>query len=665
MITKKYYEELCERIWQLNHAYYIESAPKVSDFDYDLLFQKVQEIEKEHPEWILPSSPTQRVNESLTTGFQSVEHRVPMLSLGNTYSKEEIEEFIQRVQKLVIKQEVSFVSELKMDGIAVSVTFENGIFVRGATRGDGKQGDDISANLRTISNLPLQLTGMNLPRFLEIRGEVFMPYEVFERLNRKKIAEGDQPWANPRNAAAGSLKLLDSRETAKRGLSIVFYGIGESSDLSLTSQAEIAPFLHSLGLPVLDESTLCHSIDEIWEFTERVREKRKTLPYDIDGVVIKLNDLKEQQRLGVTGKNPRWAIAYKFAAEQTKTRIHAITVQVGRTGVLTPVAELDPVFLAGSTISRATLHNIEEVERKDIRVGDSVWIEKGGDVIPKVVRVDMASRSPNAVAWKAPTICPSCGASVVYSEDEVAIRCSNTKNCPEQQIKRLCFFVGKQGMDIDHLGEKVVMQLVEKGFVKKFSDIYRLNGFQLAQLNGFKQKSVDNLLTSIERSKNVSLEQFIMALGIKHVGVGTAGLLVARAGNLEALSQLTEEELIQIEGIGGIVAHSLREYFNDSGHLTEIKELIELGVKPRTIEVSQYLDHPFKDKVFVLTGSLEKYTRGDAATLIKERGGKVAASVSKNTDYVVAGNEAGSKLEKAHSLGVRVLSESEFIQLIF
>jgi DNA ligase (NAD+) len=664
IVTQKDYEDLCRQIWHHNRLYYIEHAPEISDEEYDALFRKLEQMEQDHPNWINPSSPTQRVGESPTTGFQTVTHAIPMLSLANSYSKEEIEEFIKRIQKLGGKSHNAFTAELKMDGIAISATFENGVFVRSVTRGNGWEGDDITSNMRTIEKLPLRLYGKNIPEMMEIRGEVFMTHAVFKSLNEEKIRQGEDVWANPRNAAAGSLKLLNPKETARRRLSIVFYGIAEESSGKIATQSQAMHFLKSLGLPVLASYQICCSLDEIWDFTEHVRNQRNTLPYDIDGVVIKLDDLKEQKRLGSTGKNPRWAIAYKFAATQAISRILNITVQVGRTGILTPVAELEPVFLAGSTIARATLHNEEEIQRKDIRIGDIVIIEKGGDVIPKVVSIDLEKRPSDSNPWLMPKYCPSCGTEVVRVEEEVAVRCPNEKKCPEQQIRRIVYFVGKHAMDIDHMGEKVVIQLFEKGMIKKASDIYALTRDQIAQLEGFKEKSIQNLVESIEKSKNVSLARFLMGLGIKHVGTGTSELLASKSGTLDNLMLMTVEELKMIEGVGEKVAGALVAHFADFDHRQEIDRLLSLGVKPMMTEVLTFEGHQFQGKNFVLTGSLEHYTRSHAASLIKERGGKVIDSVSKKTDYLIAGKDPGSKLEKAQNLGVKVLNEQEFLSLL-
>ncbi|MBS4168391.1 NAD-dependent DNA ligase LigA [Parachlamydia sp. AcF125] len=658
------YQELCNQIWLHNKAYYVDHRPLISDEEFDHLMHQLEQVEKEHPEWVSPASPSQRVGEMLTEGFRTIPHQTPMLSLANTYSKEEVEDFIKRIKKLARLQEIAFSCELKMDGIAIAAHFEKGVFVRGITRGDGRRGDDITLNLRTVAAFPLQLVGPSVPDFLEVRGEIFMPKQVFQKLNAEKELEGEDPWANPRNAAAGSLKLLDPNETRRRKLDVVFYGIAQGSQGDLPSQFASHALLKSYGLPVLNQIAKCHTLEEIWEFVEKVRQLRSTLPFEIDGVVIKLDSLAEQKRLGVTGKNPRWAVAYKFAAEQAETHIHTITVQVGRTGVLTPVAELQPVFLAGSKIARATLHNEEEVLRKDIREGDSVIIEKGGDVIPKVVAVNFEKRKLASIPWSMPTHCPSCGTPIARLDEEVAVRCPNSLFCPEQQLRRLIFFAGKSAMDIEHMGEKVVEQLVRLKFVKKPSDIYALTREQLAQLEGFKAKSVENLFSSIERSKNVSFLRFIMALGIKHVGEGTAELLAKRTGNIHALMRISAEELLSIEGIGEKVAAAVVEYFADPYNQEEIALLLQRGVSPQEVISVSHKGHPFGSKTFVLTGTLKHYTRPTAATLIKERGGKVTNSVSQKTDYVLAGEDPGSKLDKAKSLHLKILTEEEFQALL-
>lgn len=662
-MSKHEYEELCKEVWEHNRLYYIDNDPSISDQEFDLLLKKLEEIEKAHPEWMLPTSPTQRVGEMLSGGFKAVQHEVPMLSLANTYSKEEIVDFIKRVQKLTGEQHPAFTCELKMDGIAISVRYENGIFIRGLTRGDGRKGEDITSNIKTISKLPLRLYKKDLPKVLEVRGEAFMPHEAFKKLNEQRAKAEDPLWANPRNAAAGSLKLLDPRESAKRKLDIVFYGIANEHMSGLNSQYDVHEYLRELGLPVLHTYAKCKNLDEIWEYIEKVVALRKNLPFDIDGIVIKLDDIHQWAQIGSTDKNPRWAIAYKFAAEQAATRILDITVQVGRTGVLTPVAELEPVFVAGSTIARATLHNQDEIKRKDIRIGDTAIIEKGGDVIPKVVSIDMTMRPPGTHPWHMPEKCPSCGVHVIHAEGEVAVRCPNSAGCPEQQLRRLVYFAGKDAMDIDNLGEKVVEQLFNKGFVRAPSDIFRLTQEQLAQLDNFKAKSIHNLLTSIEKARDVTLARFIMALGIKYVGSGTAEALAVKAGDIYHLMEMTTDDLLKIEGVGEKVAGAVWDYFVDPNNRREIEQLLSNGVKPHSFKAT-FGEHAFNGMTFVLTGTLQKYSRNEAAALIKERGGKVTDSVSKKTDFVLAGESAGSKLEKAQTLGIKILSEEAFLSML-
>lgn len=663
-VTRAEYDKLCDEIWYHNKLYYVDHAPVISDQEYDQLYRKLEVLEKQNPEWISPTSPTQRVNETLTKGFSTVTHQIPMLSLANTYSKEEIDDFIARTHKLLETKDVVYTVELKMDGIAVTALYEKGRLVRGVTRGDGKKGDDITTNLRTIQSLPLKLYGDQVPDFLEVRGEVFLPRAVFNQLNDGFAAEGEELWANPRNAAAGSLKLLDPKEVSKRALDIVFYGVAAESSKYLESQYESHSFLRQLGLPTLKYIAKCHALEEIWAFAEQIRELRPSLPFDIDGIVIKVDSLYDQERLGATGKNPRWAIAYKFAAEQAVTRIIDITVQVGRTGVLTPVAELEPVFLAGSTIARATLHNADEVQRKDIRVGDYVTIEKGGDVIPKVVSVDVSRRLASSLPWGMPDKCPSCGTAVVRISTEVAFYCPNHAECFEQRVKALIYFASKVGMDIENMGEKVVYQLFQKGLIARPADIFRLTENEISQLSNFKEKSIRNLLDSIEKSKEVSLGHFIMALGIKYVGTGTAEQLAFKTGSIEAFLALTLEELLHIEGIGEKVAKAVIDFLQDPLNRQEIEQLLSLGIKPKAMGGVIYKEHAFQGKTFVLTGTLETYTRSEAAALIKERGGKVTESVSQKTNYLLAGESAGSKLDKAKTLGVTILDEATFQSLL-
>jgi DNA ligase (NAD+) len=661
-ITRNEYRHLIEEVRKHDIHYFVHAKPVITDYEYDQLVKRIEEIERLHPDWISPSSPTQRVTPALTKGFKQVKHSVPMLSLANTYSRKELEDFIKRVQKLLGHTRIHFCAELKMDGVAVTARYENGIFTTALTRGDGRKGDDITANMRTIRSVPMELSGSHLPEVLEVRGEVFMTHKIFQTLNAEKEEAGEELYANPRNAAAGSLKLLSPKEVALRKLNAVFYGFADENSPPVDTQYECHRYLKKIGLPIFDDSfrERCSNIDEILKFADKIEEKRHQLPFDIDGIVVKVDELKYHDQLGVTGKSPRWAVAYKFAPEQALTRIKDILVQVGRTGVLTPVAELEPVFLSGSTISRATLHNQEEVERKDIRVGDWVIIEKGGDVIPKVVQVDKRRRPQSSKPWKMPKTCPSCGVHVVHNEDEVAVRCPNSRDCPEQQMRRIAYFASKDAMDIEHLGEKVVEQLFHKKLVHHVSDIYALTKEDLAKLDGFKEKSIQNLYDSIDRSRHVSLARFILALGIKYVGEGTAELLVENVGDIEKLVHMSVDELEEIPGIGTKIAHSIAQYFKDPAHLKEIHMLLKRGVKPETMKLKRRKDHAFSNQTFVLTGALEKYTRDEAAKLIRERGGKVTSSVTKNTDFVIVGEDPGSKLDKAKELHIQTLSEKEF-----
>jgi DNA ligase (NAD+) len=665
-MKKEEYLRLIEEIREHDRHYYAWHRPKISDYEYDQLYKKLEKTETEHPEWVRETSPTRRVGEALTKGFKQHEHKIQMLSLTNTYSESELEDFVARVHKLLEKKSVAFCAELKMDGVAMTVLYEKGVFKRALTRGDGKKGDDVTANVKTIRGVPLELSGAHIPDQLEIRGEVFMPHKEFQRQNKKKQEMGEEPWANPRNAAAGSLKLLDPREVAERGLSVVFYGIADSDNAPVGCQSDVHDYLKKHGLPVfaLHLRQSCESPAQILEFAHNIEKERDTLPYDIDGIVVKVDTLKYHSLLGTTGKSPRWAVAYKFAPEQVATKILDITVQVGRTGVLTPVAELEPVFLAGSTISRATLHNQEEVERKDIRVGDTVVIEKGGDVIPKVVSVDHKKRPSHSHAWKMPSKCPICGTPVVHEEGEVAVRCPNTKGCVEQRIRKVAYFASKDAMDINHLGEKVVEQLVRKGFVSRLSDLYHLTEDDLTQLEGFKEKSIENLMRAIDESRKCPLEKFIFALGIRYVGEETAEILAEEAGSIEKLFKLKRDDLLNIQGIGEKMAVSIADYFAEKSNIEEIEALLDAGVKPEAPKRVRRTDHLFSGKTLVLTGSLQEFSRSEAEDLIKERGGKTSGSVSKKTDYVVVGDEPGSKYDKAKELGIEILSEQQFKSLL-
>jgi DNA ligase (NAD+) len=663
-MTEREYLDLVEELIEHDRHYYDEAKPVISDFEYDKKMRALLDYEKAHPGHIHPNSPSQRLGEAATAGFAQKAHMVPMMSLANTYSEVEVGDFLKRVHKLLEKKEVVFCAELKMDGAAISLRYEKGKLLHALTRGNGKEGDDVTANIKTIPSVPLKLSGSDFPHDVEIRGEVYLSLSTFEALNAARSDEGLEPFANPRNAAAGSLKLLDPRAVAKRKLNLVCYGVAEGQS-PVPTQMELHHLLKKWGLPTAKPHHLAtlKNLEEIMEFAGKIHKERAHLPFEIDGIVIKVNDLKAHAILGATGKTPRYAVAYKFAPEQAATRVLDIAVQVGRSGVLTPVAELEPVFLAGSTISRATLHNADEVARKDIRIGDLVTIEKGGDVIPKVVKVDLKKRPAHSKPWHMPKHCPACKTAVLSEEGEVAIRCPNPK-CMGQRVRRLIYFASKHAMDIEHMGEKVVEQLVDKGLVSRPSDIYLLDEKALMTLDGFKEKSIQNLLDAIDASRKCPLSRLIMGLGVKYVGTETADLLAEECGDLETLLKMKEEDFLKVEGIGEKTAHAVAEFFHDTDNREEIKRLLSHGVEPKRPK-KKISGHPFSGKTFVLTGALAHFTRDEAAALIKERGGKVSGSVSKNTDYVLVGEEPGSKYDKAKELKITLLSEEQFRKMIY
>jgi DNA ligase (NAD+) len=660
------YLNLIETLRHHDFLYYIKCQPEISDYDYDMLYKKLEGLEKAHPTWIIPSSPTQSIKDSSHSGFQQKLHTQPMLSLANTYNEDEVNDFIQRVYKGLERDNVDFFCELKMDGLAVSIRYEDGVLVRALTRGDGKVGDDVTHNIKAIRTLPFKLQGTKIPKVLEIRGEVFMPKSVFHRLNEKKKKLGEELYANPRNAAAGSLKLLDYKEVYSRELLVVGYGVIEDSDHPIQHQHEVNHYLRRLGIPAFsdDHVYLAKSVKQIFEFAKKIESARETLDFDIDGIVIKLDHLKWQDRLGFTAKIPRFAVAYKFHAQKALTQIESITLQVGRTGVITPVAELKPVFLAGSTISRATLHNFEELKRKDIREKDFVIIEKGGDVIPKVCEVDFSKRPHDAKPFHEPTRCPSCHHELQKELELVALKCPNHAECPMQNLRKLIFFASKDGMDIENLGKKVVEKLVEIGLVGSFADFYRLTKEKILHLPGFKEKSATNLYESIQQSKETNLQKLLCSLGIPHVGKQMAELLTEHFHTLDKLKKADFDQLITIDGVGEKVALAILDYFQDDANLLVLDELVDLGLKihvPKKVDTSHQI---LKGKTVVVTGTLKNYSRKQIEDELKELGAKVASSVSGQTDFVLYGEEAGSKLEKANKLGVRTLDEEQFLTMI-
>jgi len=666
---KQKLEQLREELRYHEYQYYVLGDPVISDFEYDRKMEELVILERQHPDLVTPDSPSQRVGGQPTAGFPTVSHRVPMLSLANTYTQEELMEFDKRVRKLLSVNTVEYVTELKFDGIAVSLLYEDGLFVRGATRGDGVTGDDITQNLRTVKSIPLRLMQKEQqPPVLEVRGEVFMPHKGFSALNQSQEKNGERIFANPRNATAGSLKLQDPRIAASRPmefsayyLNIIEGGAGYGENMLQTHRQHLT-LLRELGFPVSRYAVLRHTIDEVIDFCDSWEEKRDSLGFEIDGVVIKVNSIEQQQRLGNTAKSPRWAIAFKFKARQATTVLKDIHLQVGRTGVITPVAVLKPVSLAGSTISRATLHNEDEIARKDIRIGDTVLIEKGGDVIPKIVKVITEKRSADAVPFTLPDTCPACSGPLVRLEGEARVQCENVR-CPAQVLRRIEHFASRRAMDIDGLGDALVEQLVDNGLVQDYGDLYYLTQDRLLQLDRIGEKSAYNLLRSIEKSKSRPLSRVIFGLGIRYVGTGAATILAEHFGSIARIKDSAVEDLTALEGIGGVIADSVQTFFRQDSNLAVVGKLENAGV---TME-EEIPDRPagiFSGRVFVLTGALSRLTREGAAELIESEGGSVKTSVSKKTDYILVGQNPGSKYSKALDLGIEIMDEETFVHML-
>ncbi len=653
-----------------NSLYYVEAKPEISDREYDRLYTELKQLEQQFPQWITPDSPTQRVGGEPLKQFKSVKHIKPMMSLDNTYSFEEIRDFDGRVRKWLPGEPVEYVLEPKVDGCSISVRYENGMLVVGTTRGDGTTGDDITENIRTIRAIPLKLAdSLFLPAFIEVRGEAYMPLEGFRKLNAARAAEGSEVFANPRNATAGSLKQLDSRIVAQRPLSAVFYAISALEGLPFpATQEQVFELLKTLGLPIPAHCWRCGDIEEVIRNTGELERLESSLPYEIDGAVIKVNDLSQWARLGATAKAPRYAIAYKYSHEQAETRLHTITVQVGRTGILTPVAELEPVLLAGSTISRATLHNEEEIRRKDIRVGDAVVIEKAGEVIPAVIQVILGKRAVDSIPFDLVAHlggkCPACGGAISRDPEFVAWRCDNIA-CPAQIKRMIEHFAGRQGMDIEGLGEVLVNQLVDQQMVRDVADLYRLTVEQVAGLERMADKSAANVIEAIGSSKQRDLWRLIYSLGIFHVGAGAARKLADHFQTLDALEAASLDELQRVPDVGPVMAGSLVDFFANDRNREVLGKLRAAGVNMKNMsERSHVTGGAFLGKTVVITGTLQHGTREAAQEELRKRGAKVTDSVSKKTHYLIEGTDAGSKLAKARALGVPILSEAEFMALL-
>jgi DNA ligase (NAD+) len=652
------HEKLARKIRELDRAYYQEAAPLVSDQEYDRLYHQLLDLERAHPELQTPDSPSQRVGGEPLAHFVSVPHALPMQSLDNTYSAAELEAFVDRIQRALEGEKLSFVIEPKIDGVAVSIRYEKGRFVQGLTRGDGQKGDDITANLRTIRNLPLEIK--NDAPVLEVRGEVYYPRAAFDRLNRQREAAGEALFANPRNAAAGTLKQLDSRLVAKRPLSIVLYGPGELRGVTCPTQEAWLELIEKAGLPVPEKTWFCRTKRELLDAVEALDVQRHDFAYATDGAVVKLNEWRLRNALGATSKAPRWAIAYKYSAEKAVTTLEGVTFQVGRTGVITPVAELKPVLLAGTTVSRATLHNFEEIKRKDIRLGDHVNVEKAGEVIPAVLGAVTEARTGKEKEIEPPHECPACATKLGW--DGIFLRCPNP-SCPAQTQRRIQHFAQRGAMDIEGMGESLIEQLVTANLVKDPADLYQLTLEQLSGLERMAEKSAQNVLDGIKASKRGDLWRLIFGLGILHVGAGSARALAGHFGSLEKLAAATEEELLAIHDVGEVVARSIVTWFASGENQELLRRLREAGVHRKAEKVAAVSGgKEIAGKTFVLTGTLT-VPRETVAERIRAAGGKVAGSVSKKTDYVVAGENAGSKLADAQRLGVKILTETEFAEL--
>ncbi len=657
--AKQRIDELTQELNYHNHKYYVEDNPEISDFEFDAMLVELEKLEAEYPQYKRPDSPTMRVGGEPVKGFAEVRFEIPMLSQQKAFSKEEILDFDKRVRDVVPK--VEYVVEQKIDGLSVSLEYIDGVFTRGSTRGDGITGEDVTENLKTIRAIPLRLKD-NIP-FLEVRGEVFMPHKSFEKINDMLEAQELPLFANPRNAAAGSLRQLDSKITAKRNLDIFIFNIQRIRGRKIKTHIEGLEFLQEQGFKTILDKETYKTIEAAYERVLKIGEERGSLYFDIDGAVIKVNDLASRESLGETTKFPKWSIAYKYPAEKQTTVIRDIRVQVGRTGVLTPLAILDTVRIAGSNVSRATLHNIDYIHDKDIRIGDTVVIEKAGDIIPAVVEVIADERTGSEAEFNMPERCPACGAEVVREEGEAAYRCTGI-NCPAQRLRNIIHFVSRTAMDIDGLGPSIIEQMLERKLIETAADLYYIDPADIADMDKMGEKSAQNLINALEKSKTNSLYRLINAFGIRHIGEKAAKSLAMRYKTLDALRAATIEDLTTIDDIGEKMAASVVQFFEEPQNIAFIERLERAGVSCVDESENELVENRFDGKTFVLTGTLSKYTRSEASAIIEKFGGKTSSSVSKKTDYVLAGEEAGSKLDKAQKLGVTVISEDEFEELV-
>lgn len=667
MSLQQQIDTLRQDLRRYEYEYHVLDNPTIPDAEYDRLFHQLKALEAEHPELITADSPTQRVGAKPLSGFAQIRHEIPMLSLDNAFSDEEFYAFVKRIEDRLIRlpEPLTFCCEPKLDGLAVSILYVNGVLTQAATRGDGTTGEDITANIRTIRNIPLQLLMDNPPARLEVRGEVFMPHEGFERLNQQALEKDEKTFANPRNAAAGSLRQLDPKITSKRPLVLNAYGIGiaEGVDLPNTHYDRLQ-WLKSIGIPVNPEIRLCNGTDEVLDFYRDIQNKRSSLGYDIDGTVLKINDIALQEKLGFISKAPRWAIAYKFPAQEELTRLNDVEFQVGRTGAITPVAKLEPVFVAGVTVSNATLHNGDEIERLDIAIGDTVVIRRAGDVIPQIIGVLHDRRPADARPIVFPETCPVCDSAIVRIEGEAVARCTGGLFCAAQRKEALKHFVSRKAMDIDGVGGKLIEQLVDRELVHTPADLFKLDLTTLTRLERMGTKSAENALASLEKAKNTTLARFIFALGIREVGEATALNLANHFKTLEALQNADLEALQQVPDVGEVVANRILAFWHEPHNVAVVNDLIAQGVHWETVETKEVTENRFKGKTVVLTGTLTQVGRNEAKALLQDMGAKVSGSVSAKTDFVIAGDAAGSKLTKAQELGVTVLTEEEFLAQI-
>jgi len=655
--------KLRELINQYNYQYYVEDESVIPDAEYDRLMQELTAIENESPELIIDSSPTQRVGAAPLDSFQEIRHEAPMLSLGNAFDEDEMIAFDRRIREKLEQDSVEYVAETKLDGLAISILYEDGQLIRAATRGDGATGEDVTLNVRTIKSIPLSLLDEKYPERVEIRGEVFMTHDGFKKLNDQQRQQGEKLFVNPRNAAAGSLRQLDSRITSERHLSFFAYGVGiVEGGLMPESHAELLSRLKVWGVPVSPETKVMVKLAACFDFYKSIASRRSSLGYDIDGVVFKVNRLDQQDIMGTVSRAPRWAIAYKFPPEEELTEILDIEIQVGRTGALTPVARLKPVFVGGVTVTNATLHNEDELKRKDVRVGDTVIVRRAGDVIPEVLKVVMERRPKNTKIFKMPSNCPICGSDVEREEGEAVIRCSGGLYCSAQQIQAIIHFASRRAMNIDGLGDKLIEQLVEKGLINNVSDLYTLTQEQLAELDRMAEKSATNIIAALNSSKKTTLDRFLYALGIREVGDATARSLANHFGNLSAIQSASQETLEEVADVGPIVARHIVTFFLQSHNQEVINDLLAAGVHWPDVEIKT--DQPLQGKTFVITGTLESMKREEVKQRLLALGAKVSGSVSKKTDYVIVGSDPGSKAEKARKLEVEILDEAGFLSLL-